>query len=172
MSETFTERDHFFMELALKEAQLAFQEEEVPVGAVLVSQEGEILSQARNQVIKLCDPTAHAELLALREGARRLGNYRLLGCRLYVTLEPCAMCAYAMVLARLEELIFATPDPKTGACGSLYNLLEDKRFNHQVKVRKGLRQPEAEALLKRFFQQKRGRGTPGSSPFTLLCDDL
>jgi len=155
----FTQEDLYFMEIALHEARKAFEEDEVPVGAVLVSPKGEILARARNQIIKLCDPTAHAEILALREGARKVGNYRLLGCRLYVTLEPCAMCAYAIVLARLKEVIFATPDPKTGACGSLYNLLEDKRFNHQVKIRKGLRQAEAEALLKKFFQQKRERST-------------
>lgn len=155
MKEDFTPEDHYFMELALRQAELAFEEEEVPVGAVLVSNRGEVLAEAGNQILKLCDPTAHAEILVLREGAKKLGNYRLVGCRLYVTLEPCAMCAYAMVLARIEELIYATPDPKTGACGSLYNLLEDKRFNHQVKIRKGLFQRESEALLKEFFRLKR-----------------
>ncbi len=155
MKADFTEKDYYYMELALRQAELAFEEDEVPVGAVLVSPKGEVLAETRNQIIKLCDPTAHAEILALKEGAKKLGNYRLLGCKLYVTLEPCAMCAYAMVLARLEEVIFATPDPKTGACGSLYNLLEDKRFNHQVKIKKGLLQREAESLLKNFFKLKR-----------------
>ncbi|MGC8965185.1 MAG: tRNA adenosine(34) deaminase TadA [Caldimicrobium sp.] len=155
MNFEFTEKDFYYMRLALKEAEIAFEEDEVPVGAVLVSPKGEILSQARNQIIKNCDPTAHAEILALREGAKQLGNYRLLGCKLYVTLEPCAMCAYAMVLARIDELIFATPDPKTGACGSLFNLLKDSRFNHQVKIKYGLLQREAETLLKNFFKQKR-----------------
>ncbi len=155
MNTSFTEKDFYYMKLALKQAELAFEEDEVPVGAVLVSPNGEILAETRNQIIKCCDPTAHAEILALREGAKKLGNYRLLGCKLYVTLEPCAMCAYAMVLARIDELIYATPDPKTGACGSLYNLLEDKRFNHQVKIKMGLFQKEAENLLKKFFLLKR-----------------
>ncbi len=143
------------MELALKQAELAFEEDEVPVGAVLVSPEGEVIAEKRNQMLRLCDPTAHAEILALREGAKKLGNYRLLGCKLYVTLEPCAMCAYAMVLARIEELIYATSDPKTGACGSLYNLLQDSRLNHQVMIRKNLCADKSQAILKKFFQQKR-----------------
>lgn len=154
-SPLFDPQDYYFMELALRQAELAFEEEEVPVGAVLVSAQGEILAESRNQIIKYRDPTAHAEILALREGAKKLGNYRLLGCKLYVTLEPCAMCAYAMVLARIEELIYATPDPKTGSAGSLYNLLQDPRFNHQVKIRQGLFQKEAEQLLKKFFQLRR-----------------
>jgi len=99
----FTKEDEYFMSLALDEARKAFKEDEVPVGAVLVSSEGEVLAKDHNRIISLCDPTAHAEILVLREGAKRLGNYRLLGCKLYVTLEPCAMCAYAMVLARLQS---------------------------------------------------------------------
>lgn len=155
MNTDFTEKDLHFMKLALKQAEIAFKEDEVPVGAVLVSPKGEVLAETRNQIIKLCDPTAHAEILALRKGAKKFENYRLLGCKLYVTLEPCAMCAYAMVLARIEELIYATPDPKTGACGSLFNLLADKRFNHQIKIKKGLLQKEAEILLKKFFLLRR-----------------
>lgn len=149
--------DLFFMELALRQAELAFAEDEVPVGAVLVGPEGEILAETRNQMIKLNDPTAHAEILALREGAKKLGNYRLLGCRLYVTLEPCPMCAYALVLARIDELIFATPDPKTGACGSLYHIPQDPRLNHFVKIKRGPFQERAEKLLKDFFALKRGK---------------
>jgi tRNA(adenine34) deaminase len=151
----FTKEDEYFMSLALDEARKAFEENEVPVGAVLVSSEGEVLAKDHNKIISLCDPTAHAEILVLREGAKRLGNYRLLGCKLYVTLEPCAMCAYAMVLARITELIFATLDPKTGACVSLYQILNDARLNHRVKVRYGLFKEEAEFLLKEFFKAKR-----------------
>lgn len=143
------------MALALEEARLAYEEGEVPVGAVLVSPKGEILAKTHNRMIQLVDPTAHAEILALKEGAKKIGNYRLLGCKLYVTLEPCPMCAYAIVLARLNELIFATPDPKTGACISLYSLLKDPRLNHQVKYSYGLQQKEAEKLLKDFFQSRR-----------------
>jgi tRNA(adenine34) deaminase len=151
----FTKEDEYFMSLALDEARKAFEEDEVPVGAVLVSREGELLAKDHNRIISLCDPTAHAEILVLREGAKRLGNYRLLGCKLYVTLEPCAMCAYAMVLARIAELIFSTLDPKTGACVSLYQIPNDPRLNHRVKVRYGLFKKEAELLLKEFFKAKR-----------------
>lgn len=149
------EEDLYFMKKALVQAQLAFEKEEVPVGAVLVSSSGEILAETHNQILKLGDPTAHAEILALRKGAQKLGNYRLLGCRLYVTLEPCAMCAYACVLARLEEIIYATADPKTGACQSLYQIPLDQRFNHQIKIRQGILEKEAKELLKKFFQMRR-----------------
>ncbi|MFN3406288.1 MAG: tRNA adenosine(34) deaminase TadA [Caldimicrobium sp.] len=151
----FTERDYFFMKMALEEARRAIEKEEVPVGAVLISPRGEVLAIAHNEILIRGDPTAHAEMLVLRRGAEILGNYRLLGCKLYVTLEPCAMCAYAMVLARIDELIFATPDPKTGAVVSLYSILSDKRLNHQVKYRFGLLQKEAELMLKNFFKGKR-----------------
>ena len=151
----FTEEDEYFMSLALEEARIAFEEDEVPVGAVLVSAEGKVLAKNHNRIISLCDPTAHAEILVLKEGAKRLGNYRLLGCKLYVTLEPCAMCAYAMVLARISELIFATLDPKTGASLSLYQITNDPRLNHTVKVRYGLFKEEAEKLLKDFFKARR-----------------
>lgn len=153
--EGWDERDYYFMELALKQAEIAFREDEVPVGAVLVGPDGKLLAETRNMMIRLSDPTAHAEILALREGAKRLGNYRLLGCKLYVTLEPCPMCAYALVLARIDELIFATPDPKTGACGSLYNIPTDPRLNHRIHIRSGLFRERAEQLLKDFFAQKR-----------------
>ena len=151
----FDEQDKKFMKLALEEAFLAFKEEEVPVGAVVVSPEGEVIGRGRNRMIQLLDPTAHAEILALREAAKTLKNYRLLGCKVYVTLEPCAMCAYAMVLARVEEVVFATPDPKTGACGSVLNLVNFPNFNHKLKIRYGLFQKEASQLLKDFFAQRR-----------------
>jgi len=151
----FDEKDLIFMKEALVEAELAFKEEEVPVGAVIVSPEGKIIGKGRNQIIKLNDPTAHAEILAIREACKNLGNFRLLGCKIYVTLEPCPMCAYALVLARIEELIFATSDEKTGACGSIYNLVQDLRFNHRIKIREGLLKEEAQNLLKEFFKLRR-----------------
>jgi tRNA(adenine34) deaminase len=151
----FDEKDLIFMKEALVEAELAFKEEEIPVGAVIVSPEGKIIGKGRNQIIKLNDPTAHAEILAIREACKNLGNFRLLGCKIYVTLEPCPMCAYALVLARIEELIFATSDEKTGACGSIYNLVQDLRFNHRIKIREGLLKEEAQNLLKEFFKLRR-----------------
>lgn len=151
----FKEEDIFFMEEALKEAETAFKEDEVPVGAVIVDSEGKIIGRGRNQIIKFCDPTAHAEILAIKEACKTLGNYRLLGCKMYVTLEPCPMCAYALVLARIEELIFATADKKIGACGSVYNIVSDKRFNHQIKIKEGLLKEKSQKLLKEFFKTKR-----------------
>jgi len=151
----FDEKDLIFMKEALAEAELAFKEEEVPVGAVIVSPEGEIIGKGRNQIIKLSDPTAHAEILAIREACKNLGNFRLLGCKIYVTLEPCPMCAYALVLTRIEELIFATRDEKTGACGSIYNIAQDLRLNHRIKIREGLLKEEAQNLLKNFFKLRR-----------------
>ena len=143
------------MKRALELAREAMSRDEVPVGAVVVSPEGEILGEGFNQPISLCDPTAHAEILALREAARKVGNYRLLGCTIYVTLEPCPMCAGALVYARLKRLVFGASDPKTGACGSLYNLVQDERLNHQLEVTGGLLAEEASALLREFFKMRR-----------------
>nr|MCR5854291.1 tRNA adenosine(34) deaminase TadA [Thermodesulfobacteriota bacterium] len=151
----FDKKDFFFMKEALKEAELAFKEDEVPVGAIIVSSEGEIIGRGRNQIIKLNDPTAHAEILAIKQACKNLKNYRLIGCKMYVTLEPCPMCAYALVLARIEELIFATKDEKTGACGSIYNIVQDSKLNHQIKIKEGLLKEEAQKLLKKFFKSKR-----------------
>ncbi|MDF2952961.1 MAG: tRNA A34 adenosine deaminase TadA [Thermodesulfobacterium sp.] len=151
----FDKKDYFYMKEALKEAELAFKEDEVPVGAVVVSPEGKIIGKGRNQILKLCDPTAHAEILAIKEACKNLGNYRLIGCKIYVTLEPCPMCAYALVLARIEEIIFATRDEKTGACRSIYNIVENKKLNHQIKIREGLLKEKAQKLLKDFFNSKR-----------------
>jgi tRNA(adenine34) deaminase len=151
----FDEKDLIFMKEALAEAELAFKEEEVPVGAVIVSPERKIIGKGRNQIIKLDDPTAHAEILAIKEACKNLGNFRLLGCKIYVTLEPCPMCAYALVLARIEEIIFATRDEKTGACGSIYNIVQDLRLNHRIKIREGLLKEEAQNLLKNFFKLRR-----------------
>jgi len=151
----FDKKDYFYMKEALKEAELAFKEDEVPVGAVVVSPEGKVIGKGRNQILKLCDPTAHAEILAIKEACKNLENYRLIGCKMYVTLEPCPMCAYALVLARIEEVIFATKDEKTGACGSIYNIVEDKKLNHQIKIKEGLLKEKAQKLLKDFFKSKR-----------------
>ncbi|QJA06956.1 tRNA adenosine(34) deaminase TadA [Thermosulfurimonas marina] len=143
------------MEMALAEARQAAEEGEVPVGAVLVSAEGEILARAHNRPIALCDPTAHAEILALREGARKLGNYRLLGTTLYVTLEPCPMCAGALVYARVARLVFGARDPRFGACVSLYRLVTDPRLNHRLEITEGVLAEDCAALLKEFFRQRR-----------------
>ena len=148
-------RDEEFMRRALSLAEKAALSGEVPVGAVLVSAEGKILAEAFNRPISLCDPTAHAEIIALREGARQLKNYRLLGTTLYVTLEPCPMCAGALVYARVRRLVFGAFDPKAGACGSVYNIVNDERLNHRLEVIGGVLAEEAVALLKNFFKEKR-----------------
>jgi tRNA(adenine34) deaminase len=142
------------MRIALEEARRAGEEGEVPIGAVLVS-EGEVIGRGRNRPIALSDPTAHAEIQALREGGMRVGNYRLPGSTLYVTLEPCIMCAGAILQARVGRLVFGNEDPKGGAVSSLYSLLEDSRLNHQVEVTSGVLQDECRELLQRFFQERR-----------------
>jgi tRNA(adenine34) deaminase len=145
-----------WMEEALKEAGQAGQAGEVPVGAVIV-RGGEILARGRNRVEALKDPSAHAEILAIRSAAAALGYQRLSECTLYVTLEPCAMCAGAIVLARLDRLVFGAADPKTGACGSLMNIVQDGRLNHRVPVTRDVRGAECGALLKAFFGRLRGQ---------------
>lgn len=142
------------MELALAEAREAEAEGEVPVGAVVV-RDGEVIARAHNRPIGLNDPTAHAEILALRAAAERLGNYRLTGCDLYVTLEPCAMCAGALVHARVRRLVFAAADSKAGAVASTMRLLEAPYLNHRVEVVAGVLAEEAAALLQRFFALRR-----------------
>lgn len=146
--------DYDFMKMALEEARLAFCKEEVPVGAILVSA-GRVLARAHNSPITGNDPSAHAEMLVLRGAAKSTGNYRLAGAELYVTLEPCIMCAGAIVQARLARVIFGARDPKSGAVASLYEILTDKRLNHQVAVTEGILKDECGELLSRFFRQKR-----------------
>jgi tRNA(adenine34) deaminase len=143
------------MRLALEAAREGLAAGEVPVGAVLVDEAGEVLARAFNRPIGLNDPTAHAEVLALREGARLRGNYRLLGVSLYVTMEPCIMCLGAMIQARLRRLVFGAPDPKGGACVSLYRLPEDARLNHRLEVAGGVREAECRALVQEFFRGRR-----------------
>ena len=151
----FSAADEQFMQRALAQAALAERIDEVPVGAVLVSAAGEVLAECHNQTISQFDPCAHAEILALREAGQKLGNYRLLDTTMYVSLEPCAMCAMALVHARVKRLVFAASDPKTGACGSVFNLIADSRHNHRVEVQSGLLQQEASVALSAFFKAKR-----------------
>jgi len=144
-----------FMALALEEAKKAGQIGEVPIGAVLVAENGEILSAAYNQTIKLADPTAHAEVLALRQAASKICNYRLLNTTLYVTVEPCIMCMGAIVHARVSTLVFGALDPKWGAAGSLYNFARDDRLNHRVEVLKNVLEDDCRTLMQDFFRAKR-----------------
>jgi len=149
------ESDSYYMGVALAQARAGLAAGEVPVGAVLVDEAGEVLARAFNQPIALNDPTAHAEILALRQGARQRGNYRLLGSSLYVTMESCIMCLGAMLTARIRRLVFGAPDPKGGACVSLYRLPEDARLNHRLEVTGGVREAECRELLQEFFQARR-----------------
>lgn len=145
------------MQAALEEARRAEADGEVPVGAVVVH-EGRIIARGRNRTETLPDPTAHAEVLALREAAARLGSWRLPGCSLYVTLEPCAMCAGALVLSRIEQLVYGADDPKAGMCGSLGNVVQDPRLNHRVEVERGVLAEECGDLLRAFFRRRRSSG--------------
>jgi tRNA(adenine34) deaminase len=146
--------DEYFMRIALDEAVQAMANGEVPIGAVLV-REGEILARAHNTPISRKDPSAHAEMLVLREAAGKTGNYRLTDAGLYVTLEPCVMCAGAILQARLSRVIFGARDPKAGAVVSLYRILNDSRLNHQTNVTEGILGQECGEILSRFFQEKR-----------------
>lgn len=142
------------MRLALREAKRAALEQEVPVGAVVV-RDGAVVARAHNRPVRLLDPTAHAEVLALRRAARKLGNYRLTGCDLYVTIEPCAMCAGAIVQGRLRRVVFGAWDPKAGASGSALKVLNHPKLNHQPAVAGGVLAEDCAALLREFFRTKR-----------------
>ena len=148
-----------FMEIALEEARKAYVRGEVPVGSVLVGADGNVLAAEGNRVEQHSDPTAHAEILAIRAGAETLGTPRLEGCDLYVTLEPCVMCAGAIVHARIAKLVYAVDDEKTGACGSVYNLVQAEELNHHVEVEKGILERQCQALIQDFFKEKRLRKT-------------
>lgn len=154
MSERFFPRDEYFMRLALREAEHALEHEDVPIGAVLVHG-AEAIASAHNEREVRQDPTAHAEIVALREGARALGSWRALETVLYVTLEPCAMCAGAIVLARVPRVVFGARDPKAGAAGSVLDVLGEPRLNHRPEVSGGLLAVECGALLSEFFASRR-----------------
>jgi tRNA(adenine34) deaminase len=146
--------DSAFMQLALDQARLAWAVGEVPVGAVVVK-DGEVIAAGYNQPIGRHDPTAHAEIVALRAAAEKVGNYRLPGCELYVTLEPCAMCSGAMMHARVSRVIYAAVDPKTGACGSVLDLFKEEQLNHHTEVIGGVLADESSTMLKAFFAERR-----------------
>ena len=150
----YSEEHLGFMDMALEEARLAFGKDEVPVGAVLV-RDGEVIARAHNQREAQNDPTAHAEILALREAGKKAGNFRLKGVTLYVTLEPCPMCSGAAVLARIDRLVYGATDPKMGAAHTLYNIPTDARLNHQMEVISGVKDRECADLLSKFFEKLR-----------------
>lgn len=152
----FTISDHlWFMGIALEQAELAYRAQEVPVGAVLVSPEGEILSKQYNLKESHFNPTAHAELLAITEGAHKIQNWRLSDCTLYVTLEPCPMCLTGLVQSRIKQCVFGAYDPKGGALSLGYNLHKDKRLNHQFSMIGGVKHFECSKLLSQFFKERR-----------------
>lgn len=153
-----TDRAH--MQRALALAVAARDQGEVPIGALLVDRLGRVLAESANRPIADCDPSAHAEILVLRAAGRRLANYRLPGTTLYVTLEPCAMCAGALVHARVERLVFGASDPRAGACGAVFDIVRDPRLNHRVEVNGGVLEAESAALLRAFFRARREQAGP------------
>jgi tRNA(adenine34) deaminase len=154
MEDRFFSRDEYFMRLALREAERALEHDDVPIGAVVV-RGGEVIGAGHNERELRQDPTAHAEILALREAARVAGSWRVLDSVLYVTLEPCAMCAGAIVLARVPRVVFGTVDPKAGAAGSVIDILAEPRLNHRPEVASGLLRDDCAALLTSFFASRR-----------------
>ena len=155
--------DEDYMQLAIAEAHAAEASGEVPVGAVVVH-EGQIIGHGQNRVLRDNDPTAHAEIVALRQAGLALQNYRLNDCTLYVTLEPCAMCAGAILHARINRLVYAAPDPKAGACGSVLSVMNHPQLNHKVEVASGLLAEECGSLLTNFFIKRRGRNLLNPHP--------
>ena len=154
MSAHFFPRDEYFMRLALREAARALEHDDVPIGAVVVK-DGEVIGAGHNERELRADPTAHAEMIALREAAQRLGSWRVLDSVMYVTLEPCAMCAGAVVLARVPRLVFGAADPKAGAAGSVLDVLDVSQLNHRPEVQSGLLAEESADLLRAFFASRR-----------------
>ncbi|MBI3811306.1 MAG: tRNA adenosine(34) deaminase TadA [Nitrospirae bacterium] len=146
--------DEKFMAVAVEEARRAMEAGEVPVGAVVVH-DGDVIARAHNLREGLQDPAAHAEMLALREAARKLGRWRLTGTTLYVTLEPCAMCAGALVLARIDRLVYGCDDPKAGACGSIFDIVREPRLNHRIEITTGVLEEGCRSALKEFFAHRR-----------------
>ncbi len=148
------EEDQRYMRVAIDQAEIARENGDVPVGAVIVHK-GQLIAKAYNQRQQLNDPTAHAEIIALTQAAEAVGSWRLDGCTIYVTLEPCAMCAGALVLARIDRLVYGCEDPKAGACGSLYNIIQDERLNHRLEVKSGVLEDECRRQLQEFFAHRR-----------------
>ncbi len=144
-----------FMQLAIAQAEAAGQLDEVPVGALIVDASGRVISSGHNETISRCDPSAHAEMLTIRSAARKLENYRLLGTTLYATVEPCVMCMGAAVHARVARVVYGAPDPKWGACGSMYDFPSDNRFNHQPEIVAGVCEDSCRKLIQEFFVRKR-----------------
>jgi tRNA(adenine34) deaminase len=161
----FNEEKYRFMFAALQEAEKAFEENEVPVGAIVVS-ENKIIGRGYNQVEKLKDATAHAEMIAITAAANHLGNWRLSECSIYVTLEPCVMCTGALLASRIKEIYFSIFDSKFGACGSVYNLAEDGKTNHKINVYSGIYADESKKLLEEFFNKLKNQNKLKFSPPT------
>jgi tRNA(adenine34) deaminase len=156
---TFDRRDgvySYFMKEALEEAKKAYELDEVPIGAVVVK-DGKIIGRGHNSRERKQDPTLHAEIIAIRQAAAELGSWRLTDCELYVTIEPCPMCAGAILQSRIPRVIYGARDPKAGCAGSLYNLLEDSRFNHRAEVVEGVLEEECAEIIRGYFRQKRGK---------------
>ncbi len=147
----------YYMKIAIRQAELAVLMDEVPVGAVLVSPDGKVLAEDHNRTISLSDPSAHAEMLVIRKASANIQNYRLLNTTLYVSVEPCVMCAGAVLHARIGTVVFGTQDPKWGGFGSVYNFSENRRFNHRLAVVPGVLGEESKALIQGFFRNKRNR---------------
>ena len=154
LEEAQKQKDKGYMQLAIEQAEIAKENGDVPIGAVIVHN-NQIIAKAYNQREQLKDPTAHAEIIALTQAAEYLQNWRLNGCTIYVTLEPCPMCAGALMLARIDRLVYGCADPKSGACGSLYNIVSDERLNHKLEVTAGVLEEECKRQLQDFFQQRR-----------------
>jgi tRNA(adenine34) deaminase len=150
--------DEQYMRIAIEQAKIAEENGDVPIGTVIVHK-NQIIAKAYNQREQLQDPMAHAEIIALTQAAAALENWHLNGCTMYVTLEPCPMCAGALVLARIDRLVYGCDDPKTGACKSLYNIVQDKRLNHRLEVTSGVLADECAELLQQFFQKRREENT-------------
>ena len=146
--------EEFFMKEALKEAKKAYKKDEVPVGAIIVK-DNEIIARAHNVKEQKKDTTKHAEIIAIQKASKKLNSWRLADCTMYVTLEPCAMCTGAIIQARLKKVVIGTMDEKTGACGSVLNLLEDYKFNHVVEVEKGIMETDCKKILQQFFKELR-----------------
>lgn len=155
--------DHYFMGEALRQALRAYEAEEVPIGAVVV-REGRVIARAFNQIELLKDATAHAEMLAMTQAESVMGDWRLTDCTLYVTKEPCPMCAGAVVHVRLARVVFGVPDAKAGAAGSVMNLLQFPTLNHKCQITGGVREPECKTLLQNFFAEQRAKAQNGSAP--------